>query len=283
MMRNNPRTRPVARCEWNFAGKVALVTGSARGIGKTIAAAFGRAGAKVAISDLNREASKATVREMRKAGIDAHHFAVDLSKRGGPQRMVAAVAKKFGRLDVLVNNARAGKRLGLAEDTEDNWDTTLSVGLRAAYFASQRAIPVMHSKGGGSIVHISSVSALLVSQESAGYHAAKAGLIQLTRFLAVHAGRHGVRVNSVLPGFIVQDEHRERFEREDNATYRAQAEKCHPLGTAGHASDVAETTLFLCSESARFITGQAIVVDGGLSIQDPWALMSAAANTRNSA
>lgn len=140
-----------------------MITGSARGIGKTIAAAFGRSGAKVAICDLNRAASKATVREMRATGIDAYFFSVDLSKRGGPQRLVAAVAKKLGRIDILVNNARA--------------------------------------------------------------------------------------------------------------------ERCHPLRNVGFASDVADTTQFLCSDSARFITGQAIVVDGGLTIQDPWALMSAAATT----
>lgn len=278
MKRKDPRTKTVTRRENAFAGKVALITGSARGIGRTIAAEFGRAGAKVAVCDLNREASTATVREMRKSGIDAHQFPVDLSKRGGPQSMVAAVAKKFGRLDILVNNARAGRRLGLEEDTEDNWDTTLSVGLRAAYFASQRAIPLMQSHGGGCIVNISSVSAMLVSRESAAYHAAKAGLVQLTRFLAAHAGRHGVRVNSVLPGFIVQDEHRERYAREDNAAYRARAERCHPLGDVGYAGDVAATALFLCSGSARFITGQAIVVDGGLTIQDPWSLMSVTAN-----
>lgn len=283
MMRNDPRGRPVRVHPKTFAGKVALITGSARGIGKTIAAAFGRSGAKVAICDLNRPASIATVREMREAGIDAQYFSVDLSRRGGPQRMVGAVAKQLGRIDVLVNNARAGRRLGLDEDTEGNWDTTLSVGLRAAYFASQRAIPLMQSRGGGCIVNISSVSALLVSNESAGYHAAKAGLIQLTRFLAANAGSKGVRVNAVLPGFIVQDEHRERYAREDNAAYRARAERSHPLRNVGFASDVAETTLFLCSDSARFITGQAIVVDGGLTIQDPWALVSAAANSADRA
>lgn len=266
--------------KWAFDGKVVLVTGSARGIGKTIASAFGMAGAHVAICDLNGDASEATVKELLDLGISAGHFVVDLSKIGEPQRMVMEVAKKFGRLDVLVNNARAGVRRAFLEDSEDNWDLTMSVGLRAAFFASQQAIPLMERNGGGSIVNISSVAAFLVSLESAGYHAAKAGLVQLTKYLAVNSGARQVRVNAVLPGFIVQDEHRERYLREDNAAYRARAEGCHPLKRVGYASEVAEATLFLCSDSARFITGQSIVVDGGFTVQDPWTVMSAAANKR---
>ena len=270
------KTRAASGAKWFFDGQVVLVTGGARGIGKTIATAFGRAGAQVAICDINVETSQKTVQELRRLGIRAEHFAFDLSKIGEPQRMVVQVAEKFGRLDVLVNNARAGARLGLQEDSEDNWDLTLSVGLRAAQFASQQAIPLMEAGGGGSIVNISSVAALLISLESGAYHAAKAGLMQLTKYLAVHAGSRGIRVNSVLPGFIVQDEHRERYLSDGNAAYRARAEQCHPLRSVGFASDVAESTLFLCSDSAKFITGQSIIVDGGFTIQDPWTVMFAA-------
>jgi len=263
---------------WAFEGKVALVTGSARGIGKTIATAFGTAGAQVAICDINGDTSEATVMELRKLGISAEYFVVDLSKKGEPHRMITEAAKKFGRLDILVNNARAGVRRDLLEDSEDNWDLTMSVGLRAAFFASQQAIPVMETNGGGSIVNIGSVAAFLVSLESAAYHAGKAGLVQLTKYLAANSGARQIRVNSVLPGFIVQDEHRERYLRDDNAGYRARAEGCHPLRRVGYASEVADATLFLCSDSARFITGQAIIVDGGFTIQDPWTVISAAAD-----
>jgi NAD(P)-dependent dehydrogenase (short-subunit alcohol dehydrogenase family) len=263
---------------WAFDGKVALVTGSARGIGKTIATAFGTAGAQVAICDIDGDTSEATVSELRKLGIAAEYFAVDLAKKGEPQRMVIEVAKKCGRLDILVNNARAGVRCELLEDTEDNWDLTMSVGLRAAFFASQQAVSTMETSGGGSIVNIGSVAAFLVSLESPAYHAAKAGLMQLTKYLAVNAGARQIRVNSVLPGFIVQDEHRERYLRDDNAGYRARAEGCHPLGRVGYAREVAEAALFLCSDSAQFITGQAIIVDGGFTAQDPWTVMSAVAD-----
>lgn len=259
---------------WDFHDKVAVVTGSARGIGKTIATAFGTVGARVAICDINRDAAEGTARELRDMRIVAEHFPVDLSKKGEPQRMITAVAEKWGRLDVLVNNARAGVRAGGLEDSEDNWDLALSVGLKAAYFASQRAIPLMATQGGGSIVNVSSVAAFLVSLESAAYHVAKAGLVQLTRYLAANAGAQHVRVNSVLPGFIVQDEHQKKYLDPDNSAYRTRAESCHPLKSVGSASDVAESTLFLCSESAKFITGQALVVDGGFTIQDSWTVIS---------
>ncbi|MDH3688326.1 MAG: SDR family oxidoreductase [Gammaproteobacteria bacterium] len=278
-MPRNQRATSITGQTFNFKGKAALVTGSARGIGRTIAAAFGHAGARVAICDIDRNTSKATVLDFQKSGIDAQHFSVDLSKMGEPQRMVAEVAEKFGRLDILVNNARAGVRRDLPEDTEENWDLTMSVGLRAAYFACREAIPIMRSGGGGSIVNISSISAFLVSQECAAYHAAKAGMMQLTRYLAAHAGKGMVRVNSVLPGFIVQDEHKKRYFSDENVDYRIRAERCHPLGRVGHASDVAEAALFLCSDSASFITGHAIVVDGGFTIQDSWTAISAVATS----
>jgi len=258
-----------------FEGKSVIVTGSARGIGKTIASAFGRAGAHVAICDINVDDGEQTVLELREAGCKATFFRVDLAAKGEPQRMVEEVADRLGGLDFLVNNARAGERLDFSEDTEDNWDLTLSVGLRAACFASRRAIDIMGSRGGGSIVNIGSVSAILVSHESAAYHAAKAGMLQITRYLAVQAGSSRVRVNSILPGFIVQDEHQERYRRADNAAYRERVEQCHPLKREGRSEDVANAALFLCSESAGFITGQEIIVDGGFTTRDPWAVLTA--------
>jgi NAD(P)-dependent dehydrogenase (short-subunit alcohol dehydrogenase family) len=277
-----PSSKPLKTTEesrFRFDNKVALITGSARGIGKTIATAFGHAGAHVAICDINQVAAEASATELRESGIDATYFATDLSIKGGPQRMVSEVAEKFGRLDILVNNARAGKRLELSEDTEENWDTTMSVGLKASYFASQKAISIMRTMGGGNIVNIGSVSGFLISGESAPYHISKSGLSQLTKYLAVHAGNKQIRVNSVLPGFIVQDEHRDRFNSSENIKYRTRAENCHPLKRVGYSQEVADATLFLCSDAASFITGQEITVDGGLTIQDQWAVLSAQSST----
>lgn len=254
--------------EGRFVGQVAAVTGSARGIGKNIARAFGREGALVIICDINEKKGRATVSELREQGISAEFLGVDLKQRGTPQAMVQLIAQRWGRLDILVNNARSGRRVSLLEEDEDSWEEGISVTLRAAFFASQEAIRVMSENGGGSIVNIGSIIALMTCHQSPIYHIAKAGLVQMTRYFAANTGGVGIRVNAVLPGFIVQDEHRRRYERDDNQTYREIAEFCHPVGDVGASDDVANAVLFLCSPEANFISGQSLVVDGGLTIQE---------------
>jgi NAD(P)-dependent dehydrogenase (short-subunit alcohol dehydrogenase family) len=258
-----------------FADSVVVVSGSARGIGRNIARAFGAEGARVAICDIDQEQGRSTEAEFRQQGIAADFFCVDLSQRGEPQAMIRQSANKYGRLDVLVNNAVSGsKRLELLEEDEDTWDQGMSVTLKATYFASQEAIRVMSQAGGGKIVNISSVAGLLVCSESPHYHIAKAGLLQMTRYLAANAGRYGICVNAVLPGFIVQDEHRERYAGNDNQRYREIAEFCHPLGQVGTSDDIAKAVMFLCSSDASFLTGQCLIVDGGLILQEQSGLVS---------
>lgn len=256
-----------------FSNKVILVTGGARGIGKNIAKRFAKEGSNVIICDISEEAGKATQRELADEGISVNFLQMDLSKRGASQEMIRQIIKDSGRLDVLVNNARSGERVGFWEETDDTWDQGMAVTLKAAFFASQEAIRAMSQKGEGSIVNIGSVASILVCHESPVYHAAKAGLMHLTRYLAVQGGACGVRVNTVLPGFIVQDEHVERYERDDNEEYRKTAEFCHPLGYIGKSNDIANFVLFICSPEASFITGQCIALDGGLTIQEQSSLI----------
>lgn len=264
-----------ADVQFNFTGKVALVTGSGRGIGKTIARALGMSGASVAVCDINREAGESTVEEFRAIGVYAVYFYADLSVGGGPQELVDKVVSQFGRLDILINNARAGKRANLSSESEDNWRLTMDVGVRAAFFAAQRAVQVMACCGGGSIVNMGSIAASVIGGESPSYHASKASLLNATKYLAVNAGGRNIRVNCILPGFIVQDEHIARYRQTDNADYQQRAERCHPIGRVGESLDVAAAVLFLCSDAAQFITGQGLTVDGGLMIQDPWLVASA--------
>lgn len=257
-----------------LSNKVCLVTGAGRGIGRNIACALGQEGGIIALCDINSELGGEVKEHLASKGVDAEFFAADLGVKGEPRRLIQAVIQRFGKLDVLVNNARAGQRSSFAEETEDNWDMAMGVNLKAVFFLAQAAIPAMSDKG--SIVSIGSISSLLVSQESPSYQVSKAGLLHLTRYLATHAGGKGIRVNTVLPGFIVQDEHRSRYDSADpgQAKYRAIAEALHPLhGGPGHSDDVANAVIFLASNEAGFITGQELVVDGGLSIQDPTKLV----------
>lgn len=254
-----------------FSGMVSLVTGASRGIGRNIAHLLGKMGAKVVICDIDSERGCETLEGLKKEGISAEFYAVDLGHTGEPRRLVQDVIDGLGRLDFIINNARAGKRLSFAEETSENWDLAMAVNLKSVFFLAQAAIPVMTE--GGAIINISSVSATLVSNEAASYQTSKAGLLQLTRYLAMVAGKKGIRVNAVLPGLIVKDEHRERYNRPDNAGYRKIVERIHPLhGGPGSPDHVAQTVAFLVSQSSQFITGQAIIVDGGLTIQDQAAL-----------
>lgn len=265
--------------DW-FKDKVVAVTGSARGIGKNIARAFAQEGALVILCDIDRQGGLATLSEFHGQELKAGFLAVDLSQGGAAQTMIQEIIQRWNRLDILVNNARSGERKTLLEETESNWDEGLAVTLKAAFFASQEALRVMSHTGGGGIVNISSIAAFLSCHESPSYHVAKAGLVQMTRYLAAHAGAYGVRVNAVLPGFIVQDEHKVRYGGKDNQDYREIAESCHPLGKVGSSDDVAKAVLFLCSPEAAFISGQCLIVDGGLTLQEQSGLVNRLDNKR---
>ena len=187
--------------------------------------------------------------------------------------MVAATSRLTGGIDVLVNNARAGRRLGLLEETEENWDQALAVGLKAAFFASQATIRLMAERGGCRIVNVASVAAIQATLESPSYHASKSGLLHLTKYLAVAGGPYRAYVNCVLPGLIVQEEHRPRFDSEGNEAYRAMAVGYQPLGEVGAEQDVAEAVLYLCSERARYVSGACLTLDGAATAQEPFGLL----------
>jgi 3-oxoacyl-[acyl-carrier protein] reductase len=256
-----------------YAGKIALVTGAARGIGLAIARSFCQAGAHAVVADIEEERGKTAVEILRRGGGKADFISVDLARPGASARMVQETAELCGGLDILINNARAGRRLPLLQESEENWDLALNVGLRAAFFATQASLPHMTKRGGGSVINIASVAAQLVTNEAASYHASKAGLLHLTRYLAVFAGPHRVRVNAVLPGLVIQDEHRERFESEANSDYRRLAFCYQPLGLAGSENDICEAVLYLCSSRAGYVSGACLTLDGAATVQEPFGLL----------
>jgi NAD(P)-dependent dehydrogenase (short-subunit alcohol dehydrogenase family) len=256
-----------------FIGKTAVITGAARGIGLAIAHRLAQKGAHAIIADVNTEAGTAAVEKLRAEGLSAEFIETDLSKSGAAAQMIDAAMKAGGKVDILINNARAGRRLGLLDESEQNWDLAVAVGLKAAFFAAQAAIRQMADRGGCRIVNIASVAAVQATNESPSYHAAKAGLLQLTKYLAVAGGPHRARVNCVLPGLIVQEEHRPRFEAPGNEAYRALTAHYQPLGEVGSERDVAEAVLYLCSDRARYVSGSCLTLDGGATVQEPFGLL----------
>jgi NAD(P)-dependent dehydrogenase (short-subunit alcohol dehydrogenase family) len=248
--------------------RVILITGGGRGIGLAIAEAFLVNGDTVCIVDIADKAELIGAERTAKFGKQLSYLKIDLSKKGGAEKAVQRVVKMHGRIDVLVNNAKSGRRVSLLEETGDSWQKTMIVTLQAAFFSAQEAIRHMRIMGGGCIVNIGSVSGFLATQESPSYHIAKGGVIQLTRYLAVAAGEYGVRVNAVLPGFIVQDEDLSRFKSRSNKRFRSMAEASHPIGRVGDVHDVAASVMFLCSDSAKYISGECLTLDGAATKQE---------------
>lgn len=251
-----------------FTNKVVLITGSAKGIGNNIAKAFGTEGAFVVLHDIDKNSGERAKREFMKNGIRCDFIQLDLSKTGSTKFLIKTILKKYNRLDMLINNARSGKRLGFFDENENTWEEGIAVTLKAAFFLSLEAVRCMAKNKKGCIINISTIEALLVGPDSPIYHIAKAGMLQMTRYLAQRVGGYGIRVNSVLPGFIVKDEDRDRFNNKNNRIYKFRANYCHPLGTIGTSDDVANAVLFLASEDASFITGQNLIVDGGLTLSE---------------
>ena len=256
-----------------YLGKTVLVTGAGRGIGLAIARRMAEEGAHVVIADVNIEKGTQAAQDLRASRLTVDFLHADLSMPSGSEVMVAAAAHLTGRVDVLVNNARAGTRLGLLEETEENWDQAMAVGLKAAFFASQATIRMMAERGGCHILNVASVAAIQATLESPSYHASKAGLMHLTKYLAVSGGPYHARVNCVLPGLIVQEEHRPRFDSEDNEAYRVLAVDHQPLGEVGAEQDVAEAVLYLCSERARYVSGACLTIDGASTAQELFGML----------
>lgn len=251
-----------------FKDQVVVIVGGAQGIGKNIARIFGQQGAIVVIVDKESLLGQQTVNEFKSDNIKAHFFHQDISKPKNAKLVIQKTVQKFKRIDVLVNNARAAEKKDLLAETKDNWRQGMAVLLDAPFFTSQEAIRFMKKQQQGCILNMSSCAAIFACNEAPVYHVAKAGILQMTRYLAAFAGPFGIRVNALLPGFIIKDEHRARYELPQNASYRKIVDSCHPLMTPGYADDVAHTALWLCSSWSKFVTGQCLFVDGGLSLKE---------------
>ena len=241
----------------DLAGKVALVTGGSRGIGRAIAQAFARVGAQVAV--LGRDAAKAQAAAESFGHGPARGYGCDVSDPGQVETTVAAVEKDFGRIDVLVNNAGTTRDNLLFRIGQEDWDTVLDTNLKGAFLVTKHAARGMIKRRWGRVINITSVVGISGNKGQANYSASKAGLIGFTKSVAKELASRNVLVNAVAPGFIDTE-----LTRDINPDARAVLLGAIPLGRSGQGADVAAAVLFLASDFASYITGQVLVVDGGM-------------------
>ncbi len=202
--------------------------------------------------------------------VDDHFFACDLTDARAIADLQPAILQWQDTISVLVNNAKCSVRTNAISETAATWDATMAVGLRAPFLISQQLAP--HMCNGSSIINIGSIAGRLVANESPSYHASKAGLEHLTRYLAIAYAPRGIRVNCVLPGFIVQQRHGARYWDDDNSSFREATLRCLSGARPGSDTDVAEVVEFLCSDASKFVSGTSIVVDGAASVLDQFNL-----------
>jgi 3-oxoacyl-[acyl-carrier protein] reductase len=246
-------------------GKVALITGAASGQGRAAAVLFARQGARVVVADVNDAGAADTVAQVAQAGGEAIAVHADVSTRAGNEAMVQAGVARFGRLDVLYNNAAVQMSGRLVDCTEEQWDLTIATNLSAIFWACRAAVPHMRAAGGGSIINTASVLGLIGSEGYAAYGAAKAGLIALTRQMATELAP-AIRANVIAPGSIDTPRFRKVVdEMPDGAGFLSGMLAQLPLRRLGSADDIAQIALFLASDASAYTSGAVIPCDGGLA------------------
>jgi NAD(P)-dependent dehydrogenase (short-subunit alcohol dehydrogenase family) len=248
-----------------LADAVAVITGGGTGIGRAVAELFGREGARIVVSGRRRAPLDRTVAAIKEHGGHAVAVTGDVTSATEVRALTEAAVARFGKIDILVSNAGAVvSRTTVAECADADWTGTLDVNLRGAFLCAKHMLPEL-IRTRGNIVQIASVFALLGMANSAAYTAAKGGLVSLTRAMAMDLGPQGVRVNAVCPAYVETDMNREMLQslRQDG-TFGAVLRRL-PLGFLGEPDDVAYAALYLASPEARWVTGIALAVDGGMS------------------
>lgn len=247
-------------------GKVALITGAASGQGCAAALLFGAHGAKVVVADVNDEGSAETVRLLEEGDAEGVAVHADVSQRGDVDTMVDAALDRFGQLDVLYNNAAVQMSGRLVDCTDDEWDVTIATNLSAIFWACRAALPHLLDGQGGTIINTASTLGLIGSEGYAAYGAAKAGLVLLTKQIAVEYGP-AVRANVIAPGSIDTPRFRRVLEKTPGADQFVEGlTRTIPVRRLGVAEDVAAIALFLASDQSAYVSGAVIPADGGLAV-----------------
>jgi len=249
----------------NLTGKVAVVTGGASGIGLATAELLAGFGAHAVLLDINDELGERAVAGIRGQGGEASYYRCDVSSAEDCKRVAEEIDSACGRIDILFNNAGVIRRRTVVELEERDWDLVLDVSLKGVYLLSKYVIPIMERSGGGSIINSGSGWGLKGGDRAAAYCAAKAGVVNLTKAMAIDHGAQNIRVNCVSPGDtdtpLLRDEAKQL--RRDEAAFLVDSAKGRPLERLGTPRDIANAVLFLASDLSSWVTGSVLVVDGG--------------------
>ena len=247
--------------------KIAVITGAAGGIGQATSIKISQEGAAIVVSDINDEAGEALAESIRSRGGQAVYCHTDISQSADVEALMAFTVERFGRIDILVNNAAVAIPGKVAEMPEEDWNTVLNINLSSVYRGMHFAIPYMVEQGGGSIVNMSSAQGLIGFSGWSAYAAAKGGINALTRQAAVDYSHFNIRINAVAPGTINTAMNVRIFaEHEDGEALKNYWTSRHVAGRFGEPEEVAGLIVFLASDAASFITGEIIRIDGGLVI-----------------
>ena len=259
----------LAECSGSLSGRVALITGGAQGIGRAIAERFQQACAQVCILDRDVKTGEAAVRELtnRSPAMPVTFLRVDLEQPDEIRTVAASMQSSYGRLDILVNNAGVELDRAFPEMSVELWDRILAINLRAPFFLTQALLPLF-TPDGGAVINVSSIHSTHAFPDSTAYACSKAGLVALTRNLALELAQRNIRVNAICPGYIdtrLWDEYLRTSS--DGDELAQQVTDLHPMGRRGIPADVANAALFLATDCSSFVTGTQLVVDGGLTIR----------------
>ena len=247
-----------------LAGRVAVITGGSKGLGKAMAESLGRAGAKVALVARNATELSATAKELKAAGVEAEAFPADVTKEADVRRIEQAIVQRFGKVHILINNAGINIRKSITEFSLEEWNRVVDTSLTAAFLCCRSFVPHMKGQGYGRILNMTSIMSHVAIAGRTAYASAKHGLLGLTRALALELTSEKITVNGISPGPFATELNRPIL---DNPELNAQFVSKIPIGRWGDVKEVGELALFLCSEEAGFITGSDILIDGGWTAQ----------------
>jgi gluconate 5-dehydrogenase len=248
---------------FSLAGRVALVTGAYRGLGFAIARGLARAGAAVVLNGRKADALTAAARTLADEGLAVGTSVFDVTDSAAVRASIAAIAAQHHGVDILVNNAGIQRRHPMVDFPESEWDEIIATNLTAPFLVSQAVLPGMIERRRGKIIHIASLMSELGRPTVVPYTAAKGGVRQLTRGMAVELAPHNVQVNAIAPGYFATEMNRALL---DNAEFDAWVKKRTPAGRWGQPDEIAGLAVFLASSAADYMTGQMLVMDGGMSV-----------------